>query len=88
MKETVADYPSHAELGAYFKDFAKHFGLYDHYRFKTFVEKVEKNNKWEVTTNQGHYQFDGVIIANGTLSEPNIPNYKGKFNGEIFHAKK
>jgi thioredoxin reductase len=90
MKEGVADYPSHVELGAYFKDFAKHFGLYDHYRFKTFVKEVKKTQegKWEVKTNHGEYLFDGVIIANGTLSEANIPSYEGKFNGEIFHAKK
>jgi len=90
MKETVADYPSHAELGAYFKDFAKHFGLYDHYRFGTFVESIKKteDGKWEVKTNSGEFIFDGVVIANGTLSEPNIPSYEGKFNGDIFHAKK
>ncbi|KAA1420740.1 SidA/IucD/PvdA family monooxygenase [Mumia zhuanghuii] len=28
----------------------------------------------------------GVIIANGTLSEPNIPLLKGDFDGEIFHT--
>ncbi|WP_370615021.1 flavin-containing monooxygenase [Mumia sp. Pv 4-285] len=28
----------------------------------------------------------GVVIANGTLSEPNVPQLKGGFDGEIFHT--
>ncbi|KHL09000.1 UNVERIFIED_CONTAM: monooxygenase [Mumia flava] len=28
----------------------------------------------------------GVIIANGTLSEPNVPSFKGQFDGEIIHT--
>ena len=42
MKDSVADYPSHQELDSYFKDFAKNFRLYDHYRFETIV-KSKKN---------------------------------------------
>ena len=89
MKECVADYPSHAELGAYFKDFAKHFGLYDHYRFGTFVESIKKteDGKWKVKTDNGEFIFEGVVIANGTLSEPNIPSYEGNLMGIFFTRK-
>ena len=89
MKDEVADYPSHRELCTYFKDYATHFGLYDHYTFNTKVLKTEeKEGLWEVTLDNGETKiYKGLIIANGTLSHPNIPEFKGKFEGEIFHSK-
>lgn len=90
MGEKVADFPKHTELCQYFKDFAKHFDLYQHYKFNTWVEKVEQQgDKWEITISDGTKDtYAGVIIANGTLSEPNIPEFKGTFSGEIIHSCK
>lgn len=31
-------------------------------------------------------EFSAVVIANGTLSEPNIPRFTGEFSGEIRHT--
>lgn len=31
-----------------------------------------------------HYR--GVILANGTLAEPNVPQFAGDFSGEIMHT--
>jgi cation diffusion facilitator CzcD-associated flavoprotein CzcO len=31
-------------------------------------------------------EFAGVLIANGTLSEPNMPEFKGSFSGELMHS--
>ena len=42
MKETVADYPHHTEMCAYFKDYAAHFDLYAHYTFNTRVELISR----------------------------------------------
>jgi len=92
MPEDTPDYPNHERMCAYFLDYAKHFNLYDHYYFQTKVEKVEKHNdQWLVTiTNskgeQKTYYYKGVIIANGTLSEPNIPSFDGDFTGEMIHS--
>lgn len=92
MRAEVADYPHHAELHRYFGDFAGHFGLREHYRFGTEVKKIERANKlWRVhsTDAQGRARselFKGVLIANGTLSEPNIPNYAGQYTGELMHS--
>lgn len=88
MKEEVADYPSHKEMCIYFKDYAKHYGLYDHFTFNTKVVKtVPVGNQWEVTLDNGETKtYKGLIIANGTLSHPNIPEFKGTFEGEIFHS--
>lgn len=31
-------------------------------------------------------RYDGVILANGTLAEPNVPAFRGDFTGELFHT--
>jgi len=31
-------------------------------------------------------RYDGVILANGTLAEPNVPGFRGDFTGEILHT--
>lgn len=89
MKEEVADYPSHREMRSYFIDYAKHFKLYEHYSFNTKVIKTQpKGDKWEVSLDNGEVKsYKGLIIANGTLAHPNIPEFKGSFEGEIFHSK-
>lgn len=96
MREDVAEYPSHHEMKQYFRDFAAHFGLYEHYKFNTEVLTCEplggSGEGWRVTWRdaQGEHSADfaGVMIANGTLSEPNMPTFKGDFSGELIHAAK
>ncbi len=54
IAEEVADYPHHREMGRYFRDFADHFGLREHYRFNTWVERVERTGDgWSVSFRQG-----------------------------------
>ncbi|MBX3608748.1 MAG: NAD(P)-binding domain-containing protein [Hydrogenophaga sp.] len=96
MPEHVADYPSHRELLDYFGAFATHFGLRDHYRFNTRVLKAEPvldapDTLWRVTSQTGEAApvtetYKGVVIANGTLAEPNLPRFEGQFDGEIWHT--
>uniref|UniRef100_UPI000D0E4D23 flavin-containing monooxygenase n=1 Tax=Microbacterium timonense TaxID=2086576 RepID=UPI000D0E4D23 len=31
-------------------------------------------------------RYDGVILANGTLAEPNVPAFRGEFAGELLHT--
>ncbi len=90
MPEGTPDYPGQLHMREYFKAYANHFGLYDHYFFNTAVEKLEPmGDKWAVTLNDGKsYIYKGVIIANGTLSEPNIPEFKGQFDGDVIHSSK
>jgi len=89
MDESVADYPSHRELFKYFNDYANKFGLKEHYTFNTKVVKTEPDgDSWNVTLDNGEtLTYKGLIIANGTLSHPNIPTFKGSFDGEMFHSK-
>ncbi|MGD9862206.1 MAG: flavin-containing monooxygenase [Pseudodonghicola sp.] len=94
MREEVADYPSHRELKGYFRDFAREFDLYRHYRFCAEVTRVEplggSGEGWRVHWRDGEGEheaiFAGVLIANGTLSEPNMPGFKGRFDGELIHS--
>lgn len=96
MREDVAEYPSHRELRQYFRDFAKHFGLYDHFTFSAEVVRCEPlggdGDGWTITWRDGEgehsEEFAGVMIANGTLSEPNLPDFPGSFSGELIHASR
>ncbi len=96
MAESVADYPSHRDLLDYFKAFADHFGLREHYRFGVRVRRVEPvsdapDTLWRVTIETADGQLEtaeykGVIAANGTLAEPNMPSFEGHFDGELLHT--
>lgn len=95
MKEGVAEYPSHREVKEYFHDFATAFGLRDHYTFDAEVVSTVPNDapgqgwtlRWRDKKGEEHDEsFDGIIIANGTLSEPNMPQFEGQFDGELIHS--
>ena len=92
MAEGTADYPSHYEMLTYFNDYADTFDLRRHYRFGTTVVRAEpEGDTWLVTSrdSQGDEtteRYRGLIIANGILSEPNLPSFEGEFDGEVLHT--
>lgn len=91
MADSVADYPSHRELRDYFRSYADHFDLRDAYRFRTEVLGIERlDHGWRVTSRCGEQQrqetYRGVLLANGTLSEPNLPTFEGSFEGQMLHS--
>jgi len=96
MPAGTPDYPGHAELLAYFRAYAAHFALKRHFRFGTRVLKVEPmsdaaDTLWRVTiqTEDGAEEtalYKGVVIANGTLAEPNMAAFEGHFSGELLHT--
>ncbi|MFT3798410.1 flavin-containing monooxygenase [Microbacterium sp.] len=93
---TDADYPSHRVLLPYFRAYADRFGLTALYRFETQVtavtpaEATEATGGWDVTATgpdgESAERFDAVVLANGTLAEPQLPTFRGEFDGEIFHT--
>jgi cation diffusion facilitator CzcD-associated flavoprotein CzcO len=89
MPEAWPAYPGRAQIEQYFKDFAKHFGLYPLIRFNDGVAKLERSgDKWRATFDRGETrEYDGVVIANGHLSDPLMPKISGKFSGTLMHAK-
>ncbi|MCV2891603.1 flavin-containing monooxygenase [Lentibacter sp. XHP0401] len=94
MREEVAEYPSHREMKRYFKEFAEHFDLEKHYRFGAKVLSCKPlggpNDGWKITwsddTGEHTGEYSGLLIANGTLSTPNMPTFKGEFTGELIHS--
>ncbi|MEY8828023.1 flavin-containing monooxygenase [Sedimentitalea sp. XS_ASV28] len=94
MRDEVAEYPSHREMKRYFGDFAGHFDLRRHFRFGSEVLRTEPLGEtgegwrvvWRDDTGEHEAIYAGVLIANGTLSEPNRPCFAGTFDGELIHA--
>lgn len=100
MAQSVADYPSHRELSAYFSEYADTFDLRRNFRFSTEVvaarplgSPTQEGYRWEIEWRQhdgttGIELVTDVIAANGTLSEPNVPTFAGQesFIGEILHT--
>jgi hypothetical protein len=90
--DSDADYPSHRTLIAYFRDYADHFGLTDAFRFDTRVTSIGRraDGAWTLRAEGPdgpiEEQYRGIILANGTLAEPNIPTFRGEFTGELLHT--
>ncbi|RUO62226.1 flavin-containing monooxygenase [Pseudidiomarina insulisalsae] len=97
MADEVATYPRHDELKRYFQNYAKHFDLKRHYRFNSYVERIEpasdssSESGWLVryrtasgTTEELH--ASAVLLANGTLHHPNRATFRGTFQGEMLHS--
>ncbi|WP_448003638.1 flavin-containing monooxygenase [Agromyces bauzanensis] len=95
---STADYPGHRELLEYFRAYADAYGLRQHFRFSTRVTAVKPidgdasgASGWRVTaeTEGGDTvtgDYSAVILANGTLAEPNVPEFRGEFAGEVMHT--
>lgn len=93
MADAVADYPSHRDLLAYFRDFADHFGLREGFEFGAEVVQAQPaEGGWSVTVRtaagERTTQHAGVVVANGTLSEPSEPAFAGTFGGEVLHTSR
>jgi len=91
MPDSVASYPHHSELRQYFQDFADTFDLKSYYEFATRVISLEpEGDGWRlISEHNGKQQsrvFTGVLIANGTLHKPNMPDLPGEFAGQLIHS--
>jgi Flavin-binding monooxygenase-like len=86
------DYPSHAQLRAYFEGYARHFDLYPRIQFQTLVNHCEplSDGRWRVTTTRDGVQntrdFDALVVCNGHHWKPRVPEYPGAFTGEFLHS--
>src|SRR5699024_5610401 len=84
-------YPSQPELYAYLKEITADYDLYPHIQFNETLEKAEflpAENLWRVTTNADTYLTRSLIMGNGGLAEPKLPDIPGveTFEGKTFHS--
>jgi cation diffusion facilitator CzcD-associated flavoprotein CzcO len=83
------DFPSHAQLLQYFRDYVDHFGLRERITFNTEVKHAERRpgGGWDVTLSTGETKpYDVLFVCNGHHWDPKIPDYPGTFDGPHFHA--
>ncbi len=86
---TWPDFPSHAQLLQYFRDYVDHFDLRRHITFDTEVTRAERRpgGGWTVTLSGGETRgYDVLFVCNGHHWDPKIPDYPGQFDGPHFHA--
>ena len=89
MPKHFPDYPSNRQILEYLRSFALAFGLYDRARFNTSVEHVDKDEegRWIVTLSNGERRrYRALVCATGCNWDPNMPEIKGHFSGEIRHS--
>jgi cation diffusion facilitator CzcD-associated flavoprotein CzcO len=83
------DFPHHAQLHQYFKDYVDHFGLRETITFNTGVERARRNAEglWEVALSTGETRlYDVLFVCNGHHWSPRIPEYPGEFEGAALHS--
>ena len=83
------DFPHHAQLHQYFKDYVDHFGLRPTITFNTSVVAAKRTTTglWDVTLSTGETKtYDVLFVCNGHHWSPRIPDYPGAFDGPAFHS--
>ncbi len=84
-------YPSHESILAYFRAYADTFDLMGHVVFNAEVVRAdpEGDGTWRVLI-AGEAEprlYAGIVVANGHLSEPRLPDIPGDFAGTYIHSR-
>ncbi len=84
----MPDFLSHAQFLRHLEAYADHFGIRPHVTFRTEVEAVEpEGGRWRVRLADGHeHDYGHVIVANGHLWDPRMPDFAGEFTGTQMHS--
>lgn len=73
-------HPSAAQIHAYLRAYAAHFGVTDRIRLNTAVRRLSAG--WSVDGEP----FDAVVVASGRFRAPRSPAGLDRFGGELLHA--
>jgi len=89
MPADFPDYPTRNQQLTYLRDFARAKNLYAHIRFGAEVTCVDRaaDAGWALTfLDNSRETVDALVIANGHLWQPRLPDYPGDFAGTTLHA--
>lgn len=88
MPKEYPAYPHHRQVWEYLKSYARHFGLYDQIELNCTIAKITHDGTgWIVRLADGaERRYRGLIIANGHNWDPRLPEYPGKFDGQVLHS--
>ncbi len=98
MPDHYPVYPSRDQMRDYLQAYAAHHDLVPDITFNTEVTRVtpvddrERNGRsgWVVTTDDGDGPtdriYDAVVVANGHLWNPFVPDVPGTFHGTALHS--
>ncbi|CEM39677.1 unnamed protein product [Vitrella brassicaformis CCMP3155] len=103
MPKNYPEFPSKAQMLAYLKSYAAHWGVLPMVRLETEVEHIAPNdgcgNSYTVTIKTktaGHqgeavspqkHVYKGVIVCTGHHRNRRWPKLEGTFSGEMIHSK-
>lgn len=82
------DFLSHAQVLAWLEACADRFAVRPHIRFRTEVASVAPDGQgWQVRLADGQrHAYRAVIVANGHLWDPRLPDFPGRFDGHAIHS--
>lgn len=83
------DFPSAAQMHAYYEDYATTYGLRERIRFRTEVTRVvPRDDAWQVTFADGTVEtYKGVAVCNGHHWAKAFPSWVRDYTGEVLHSK-
>ncbi len=89
MPADYPDFPSAAQMKAYFEAYTAANGLDQHLRFDAEVTAVSPaaGGGWEVRFGDRAEIFKGVIVCNGHHWKRSLPAWVEGFTGEVLHSK-
>ena len=81
----TALFPKFDEIHRYHQRAADHFHLHNHIKLNTDVTRAEFNSEtrtWSVQVTESGQpatkEYDHLVVANGHLTHPTLPNFKGQ----------
>jgi len=95
MPDEFPDYPHHTEILRYLKDYARETGVLERIEFGAEVvgmHRADEGNEtgdryWDIELDSGAVRrYGAVVIANGHLWDPLVPEYPGEFTGRTMHS--
>ncbi|HEY2140914.1 MAG TPA: NAD(P)-binding domain-containing protein [Solirubrobacteraceae bacterium] len=89
MPDRYPDFPHHAHIFEWLRDYADAFGLRERIRFETRVQHAERGAEggWLITLEDGGREsFDALLVCNGHHWDPRYPDFPGSFDGPELHS--